>query len=64
MNKNIVFVDQTLTDQCSNYIFFISRFSVSFSFLMWAETQCISLQKKAFFEFQIHLIQSPNDLEV
>jgi hypothetical protein len=57
MNKNIVFVDQTLTDQCSNYIFFISRFSVSFSFLMWAETQCISLQKKAFFEFQIHLIQ-------
>jgi 23S rRNA U2552 (ribose-2'-O)-methylase RlmE/FtsJ len=31
---------------------------------IWAETQCISLQKKAIFEFQIHLIQSPNDLEV
>jgi hypothetical protein len=33
-------------------------------FDIWAETACSMLQEKAFFGFQIHLIQSPKDLEV
>jgi hypothetical protein len=43
-------------------LWFLCRFL--FIFLIWIETACSMLQDKAFYEFQMHLIQSPNDLEV